>query len=98
MQVLDYDRFSRDDPIGEIALPLADVNLAEGKTMWKNLQPCKGHSGRLGELLLSLCYQPAASSLTIIVIKANRISFIRNIILKRLVFIITFTSKKEINN
>ncbi|CAD5126098.1 DgyrCDS14269 [Dimorphilus gyrociliatus] len=74
MQVLDYDRFSRDDPIGEIALPLADVNLAEGKTMWKNLQPCKGHSGRLGELLLSLCYQPAQGSLTIIVIKANRIS------------------------
>ena len=44
MQVLDYDRFSRDDPIGEIAIPLADVDLATGQTMWKNLQPCKGHT------------------------------------------------------
>ena len=43
MQVLDYDRFSRDDPIGEICLPLADLDLTTGQTMWKALQPCKGH-------------------------------------------------------
>ncbi len=44
MQVLDYDRFSRDDPIGEIAIPLCDADLATGQTMWKVLQPCKGGS------------------------------------------------------
>ena len=44
MQVLDYDRFSRDDPIGEVALPLCDVDLAAGQTMWKTLAPCKGHT------------------------------------------------------
>ena len=40
--VLDYDRFSRDDPIGEICLPLGDFDLAAGQTMWRTLQPCKG--------------------------------------------------------
>ena len=44
LQVLDYDRFSRDDPIGEVCIPLADVDLAQGETMWKSLQPCKGHT------------------------------------------------------
>ncbi|CAD5113663.1 DgyrCDS2824 [Dimorphilus gyrociliatus] len=71
MQVLDYDRFSRDDPIGEVAIPLSDVNLTEHQTMWKNLQPCKGHSGKLGELLISLCYQPATGKISIVVIKGR---------------------------
>lgn len=44
LQVLDYDRFSRDDPIGEVCLPLSDVNLANGETLWRDLQPCKGHA------------------------------------------------------
>ena len=46
MQVLDYDRFSRDDPIGEIAMALGDIDLATGVTMWRSLQPCKGHTVR----------------------------------------------------
>jgi len=43
LQVFDYDRFSRDDPIGEVCLPLAEVDLSTTQTMWKTLQPCKGH-------------------------------------------------------
>lgn len=43
MQVLDYDRFSRDDPIGEVILPLSDIDLLKGETFWRDLQPCKGH-------------------------------------------------------
>ena len=43
LQVFDYDRFSRDDPIGEVCLPLAEVDLSTVQTMWKTLQPCKGH-------------------------------------------------------
>jgi len=43
LQVFDYDRFSRDDPIGEVCLPLAEIDLSTVQTMWKTLQPCKGH-------------------------------------------------------
>jgi len=44
MKVLDYDRFSRDDPIGEVCIPLCDVDLANGETLCRNLQTCKGHA------------------------------------------------------
>jgi len=41
---MDYDRFCRDDPIGEICLPLCDVDMMRGETLYKTLQPCKGHT------------------------------------------------------
>ena len=44
LQVMDYDRFCRDDPIGEICVPLSDVDLLRGETLYKTLQPCKGHT------------------------------------------------------
>ena len=47
LQVLDYDRFSRHHPIGEVSLPLIDVNLARGETIWMDLQPCQIHAVRL---------------------------------------------------
>jgi len=40
--VLDYDRFSRDDPIGEVCLPLSELDLGAGLTLWRTLVPCKG--------------------------------------------------------
>lgn len=71
MQVLDYDRFSRDDPIGEICLPLNDLDLTIGQTMWRALQPCKGHMGKLGESLISLCYQPTVGRITVVIMKCR---------------------------
>ncbi len=42
MQVLDYDRFSRNDPIGEIEISLADLHLQEEPVSFvKKLLPCK---------------------------------------------------------
>ena len=41
LQVIDYDRFSRDDPIGETYVPLNAVDLSSNPTTWKYLQPCK---------------------------------------------------------
>ena len=43
LQVLDYDRFSRDDPIGEIQLPLSELDLSKNQTFSKSLMPCKSH-------------------------------------------------------
>ncbi|KAL8606809.1 hypothetical protein ACOMHN_049638 [Nucella lapillus] len=71
LQVIDYDRFSKDDPIGETYVPLNEIDLSQGPVMWKYLQPCKETRGKLGELLLSLCYQPSIGRLTVIVMKAK---------------------------
>nr|XP_022288260.1 synaptotagmin-7-like isoform X3 [Crassostrea virginica] len=71
LQVIDYDRFSRDDPIGETYIPLNEVDLSQAPTMWRYLQPCKDSRGKLGEVLLSLSYQPAVGRLNIIVMKCK---------------------------
>ncbi|KAK3581879.1 hypothetical protein CHS0354_003188 [Potamilus streckersoni] len=71
LQVIDYDRFSRDDPIGEIYIPLNEVDLSQSPLMWKFLSPCKDSRGKLGELLLSLSYEPHVGRLTVIVMKAK---------------------------
>lgn len=44
LQVLDYDRFSRNDPIGEVSIPLNKVELGQIKTFWKELKPCSDGS------------------------------------------------------
>lgn len=44
LQVLDYDRFSRNDPIGEVSIPLNKVELGQLKTFWKELKPCSDGS------------------------------------------------------
>jgi hypothetical protein len=51
LQVFDYDRFSRDDPIGEVIIPLSDVDLSSTQTIWRSLQPCKGHAVSILELI-----------------------------------------------
>uniref|UniRef100_A0A8C5PLJ9 Synaptotagmin-7 n=1 Tax=Leptobrachium leishanense TaxID=445787 RepID=A0A8C5PLJ9_9ANUR len=73
LQVLDYDRFSRNDPIGEVSLPLNKVDLTQMQTFWKELKPCSDGSGSRGELLLSLCYNPSANSIIVNIIKARNL-------------------------
>lgn len=49
LQVLDYDRFSRNDPIGEVSIPLNKLELANMQTFWKELKPCSdGSVSRVG--------------------------------------------------
>lgn len=58
LQVLDYDRFSRNDPIGEVSIPLNKVDLTQMQTFWKDLKPCSDGSVRLSVLLsLKQCGQ-----------------------------------------
>ncbi|XP_036391040.1 synaptotagmin-7 isoform X3 [Megalops cyprinoides] len=73
LQVLDYDRFSRNDPIGEVSIPLNKVDLAHMQTFWKELKPCSDGSGRRGDLLVSLCYNPTANTITVNIIKARNL-------------------------
>ncbi|KAM9461888.1 synaptotagmin-7b isoform 1-T1 [Clarias gariepinus] len=73
LQVLDYDRFSRNDPIGEVSIPLNKINLAHMETVWKELKPCSDGSGSRGDLLVSLCYNPTTNTITVNIIKARNL-------------------------
>uniref|UniRef100_A0A672QQD9 Synaptotagmin-7 n=1 Tax=Sinocyclocheilus grahami TaxID=75366 RepID=A0A672QQD9_SINGR len=73
LQVLDYDRFSRNDPIGEVSVPLNKIDLAHMQTFWKELKPCSDGSGSRGDLLVTLCYNPTANTITVSIIKARNL-------------------------
>ncbi|XP_023422596.2 synaptotagmin-4 isoform X2 [Cavia porcellus] len=72
--ILSFDRFSRDDTIGEVLIPLSGIELSDGK-MLMNREIIKRNvrsSGR-GELLISLCYQSTTNTLTVVVLKARHL-------------------------
>nr|CAG4641674.1 EOG090X05OW [Eurycercus lamellatus] len=81
--VLSFDRYSRDDVIGEVLLPVYEAleemttaaALVGGVTLYRDIAPrsLKMKSHGRGELLVSLCYQPQASRLTAVVLKARNI-------------------------
>nr|XP_022920498.1 synaptotagmin-7 isoform X3 [Onthophagus taurus] len=71
LHVFDYDRFSRDDSIGEVFLPLCQVDLSEKPSFWKALKPPA--KDKCGELLTSLCYHPSNSILTLSLLKARNL-------------------------
>ncbi|XP_024943813.1 synaptotagmin-4 isoform X2 [Cephus cinctus] len=78
--VLSFDRYSRDDMIGEVVCPLSSVvGLEEADNQQISLcreicpRSLKIQSQGRGELLVSLCWQPAASRLTVVVLKARNL-------------------------
>uniref|UniRef100_A0A8C2YZ99 Synaptotagmin IV n=1 Tax=Cyclopterus lumpus TaxID=8103 RepID=A0A8C2YZ99_CYCLU len=70
--VLSFDRFSRDEVIGETLVPLSGIDLSEGRLLMSREIIKKNSSGR-GELLLSLCYQSTTNTLTVVVLKARHL-------------------------
>ncbi|XP_037739258.1 synaptotagmin-11 isoform X3 [Chelonia mydas] len=73
--VLSFDRFSRDDVIGEVMVPLSGVDPSTGKVQLtreiikRNIQKCISR----GELQVSLSYQPVAQRMTVVVLKARHL-------------------------
>jgi len=78
--VLSFDRYSRDDVVGEVMVELEGLDLANTSdtqplTLAREITPRSDKlrwQGR-GELLVSLCHQPAASRLTVVVLKARNL-------------------------
>ncbi|XP_039623675.1 synaptotagmin-11a isoform X1 [Polypterus senegalus] len=72
--VLSFDRFSRDDVIGEVVVPLSGVDPSTGRVQLRhdivkrNIQ-CVSR----GELLVSLSSQPATHRLSVVVLKAKHL-------------------------
>nr|XP_046912338.1 synaptotagmin-4-like [Dermatophagoides farinae] len=76
--ILNFDRFSRDEILGEVVCRL---NQFEFDSLEKQLTLCRdivplGNKLKiqdLGELLVSLCYQPIANRLTVVILKARNL-------------------------
>lgn len=77
--VLSFDRYSRDDVIGEVMLELEEVDLSNSDhcplPISREITPrsYKLKSQGRGEILVSLCYQPAANRVTVVVLKARNL-------------------------
>ncbi|CAG5059355.1 unnamed protein product [Parnassius apollo] len=75
--VLSFDRYSRDEIIGEVVSPLSNLQLQSGEAMalCREIQPrsLKMRSAGRGEVLVSLCWQPAAARLTVVLLKARNL-------------------------
>ncbi|XP_030645291.1 synaptotagmin-11a [Chanos chanos] len=72
--VLSFDRFARDDVIGEATVPLAGVDPSTGRVhitqqISKRNMQCESR----GELLVSLSYQPVTHRLNVVVLKAKHL-------------------------
>ena len=77
--VLSFDRYSRDDVVGEVMVELENIDLTNTDSaplpLVREITPRSMKLKNLGrgELLLSLCYQPAASRVTVVVLKARNL-------------------------
>lgn len=77
--ILSFDRYSRDDVIGEVVCPLSSIEIGdiskEALSISKEIQPrsLKIRAQGRGELLISLCWQPAAGRLTVVLLKARNL-------------------------
>ncbi|KAF4524532.1 hypothetical protein B566_EDAN002805 [Ephemera danica] len=85
LQVFDYDRFSRNDVVGEVRIRIEELDLSSSLEVWgeitrnKKLEPSKQvsrvHSPpeEMQEVLLSLSYLPSAERLTVVLLKARNL-------------------------
>ncbi|XP_015262678.1 PREDICTED: synaptotagmin-A-like, partial [Gekko japonicus] len=74
MQVYDFNRFSKHDIIGEMRLPLGDVDFQHVIEQWHELTAAsKNEQERLGEICFSLRYVPSSSKLTVVILEAKKL-------------------------
>ncbi|KFB46501.1 AGAP010653-PA-like protein [Anopheles sinensis] len=71
--LLDYDRFSHDEVVGEIRFLLNTLDLS-GCELWGDLIAVRKPSETTTELLISLSYLPQAERLTVVVMKAKNLT------------------------
>lgn len=73
LQVLDYDRYSHNDVIGELRIRMSELELSKSTEIWGDLIRVKKPQEDRPELLLSLNYLPQAERLTVVVMKAKNL-------------------------
>ncbi|XP_041093594.1 synaptotagmin Va isoform X2 [Polyodon spathula] len=74
MSVYDFDRFSKHDAIGEVKVPMSQVDLAHLIEEWKDLESAeKEEVEQLGDICFSLRYVPTAGKLSVIILEAKNL-------------------------
>ncbi|XP_004694351.1 PREDICTED: synaptotagmin-5 isoform X1 [Condylura cristata] len=74
MAVYDFDRFSRNDAIGEVRVPMSSVDLGRPVQAWRELQEApREEQEKLGDICFSLRYVPTTGKLTVIVLEAKNL-------------------------
>ncbi|OXA61753.1 synaptotagmin 1 [Folsomia candida] len=71
--IFDFDRFSKHDQIGEVKIPLCQLDLAQTIEDWKELISVEGEGGQLGDICFSLRYVPTAGKLTVVILEAKNL-------------------------
>ncbi|XP_018322417.1 synaptotagmin-5 isoform X2 [Agrilus planipennis] len=73
LQVFDYDRFSRNDVIGEVRMNMNEYDVTSSIEIWGEISKNKKPPEELQEVLLSLSYLPSAERLTVVLLKARNL-------------------------
>lgn len=73
LQVFDYDRFSRNDVIGEVRMTMDEFDVTSSIEVWGEIVKNKKPPEELQEVLLSLSYLPSAERLTVVILKARNL-------------------------
>ncbi|XP_030385024.1 synaptotagmin-5 isoform X2 [Scaptodrosophila lebanonensis] len=77
LQVLDYDRYSHNDIIGEVRISVDGLDLSKSVEIWGDLLRTKKPKEDRPELLCSLNYLPQAERLTVVIMKARNLETIQ---------------------
>jgi len=70
--VFDFDRFTKNDEIGEVRVPVCNIDLAYVEEHWQELRSTTG-DGHLGDICFSLRYVPTTGKLTVLVMECKNL-------------------------
>merc|ERR1719323_2238247 len=73
LNIFDYDRFSKHDQIGEVKLPLCQMDLAQTINEWRDVQSNKEDDQYLGDICFSVRYVPNSGKLTIGILECKKL-------------------------
>ncbi|KAL9902771.1 synaptotagmin beta isoform 2-T2 [Glossina fuscipes fuscipes] len=82
LQLLDYDRYSHNDVIGEVRICIDELDVTKSIEIWGDLLRTKKPPEDRPELLCSLNYLPQAERLTIVIMKAKNLDTVQETYIK----------------